>query len=187
MTKTSIRKPHNRLKNHDYSLNGYHFVTVCSKNRNNIFGEYKYVGEGLASSRNMSARNNVQLTIIGQIIDNQWNDIENQYDNVDLDQYTIMPNHLHGILVVDKNDINKRADARPAPTISDIVCSFKSKCTVEYLKHIKQNNLNVSSKIWQRSFYDHIIRTERSLNAIREYISNNPVNWEQDIDNLINP
>ena len=69
---------------------------------------------------------------------------------------------------------------------SDIICAFKSKCTVEYVKYIKQNNLDVSGKIWQRSFYDHIIRNERSLNAIREYVFNNPENWEQDIDNLIN-
>jgi len=57
---------------------------------------------------------------------------------------------------------------------------------MEYLKYINDNNLNIPGKIWQRSFYDRIIRNERSLNAIREYISNNPDNWEQDIDNLIN-
>ena len=147
----------------------------------NIFGEYKkYVGEGLASSRN-----NIQLSIIGKIIDNQWENIKNQYDNIELDQYIIMPNHLHGILIINKRE-ELREDARPSPTISDIICSFKSKCTVEYVKYIKQNNLNISGQIWQRSFYDHVIRNERSLNAIREYISNNPVNWEQDIDNLIN-
>ncbi len=97
-----------------------------------------------------------------------------------------MPNHIHGILIINNNEINKRADARPAPTISDIICAFKSKCAFKYLQYIKRNNLNISGKIWQRSFYDRIIRNERSLNAIREYISNNPVNWEQDIDNLIN-
>ncbi|MBU0683642.1 MAG: transposase [Candidatus Omnitrophica bacterium] len=92
-----------------------------------------------------------------------------------------MPNHLHGIIV-----INKRAEASGAPTVSQIIRSFKSKSTMEYLKYIKQNNLDISGKIWQRSFYEHVIRSERSLSAIREYIFNNPVNWEQDIDNLIN-
>ena len=94
-----------------------------------------------------------------------------------------MTNHIHGILVM---GTLVRADARPAPTISDMIGSFKSKSSVEYLKHIKQNNLNASGQIWQRSFHDHIIRNEHSLRAIREYISNNPVNWEQDIENLIN-
>ena len=66
-----------------------------------------------------------------------------------------MPNHIHGILV-----INKREDARPSPTISDIICSFKSKCANEYLNYIKQNSLNLSGKIWQRSFHDHIISND---------------------------
>lgn len=117
----------------------------------------------------------------------QWNDIPNQYDNIELDQYIIMPNHLHGILIIN-NRINElsRAQASGAPTIGQIIRSFKSKCTVEYVKYIKQNNLNISGKIWQRSFHDHVIRNEQTLNAIREYISNNPINWEQDINNLIN-
>ena len=93
----------------------------------------------------------------------------------------IMPNHIHGILV-----INYREGASPSPTISAIVGSFKSKCSLEYLKYIEQNNLNIAGQIWQRSFYDHIIRNDKSLDKIREYISNNPENWEQDIDNLIN-
>ena len=71
--------------------------------------------------------------------------------------------------------INGRTQG-PPPTISDIICAFKSKCSVGYLKYIKQNNLDISGQIWQRSFYDHVIRNERSLNAVREYISNNPEN-----------
>ena len=134
----------------------------------------------------MSARNNIQLSTIGKIIDTQWNNIPNQYENIELDQYIIMPNHVHGILIINKNDINKRADTRPAPTISDIICAFKSKSTMEYLNYLKRNNTYIPVNIWQRSFHDHIIRNERSLSAIREYIYVNPENWEQDIDNLIN-
>ncbi|MFH1441333.1 MAG: transposase [Candidatus Omnitrophota bacterium] len=171
-----------RLKNYDYSLNGYYFVTVCSRNRENIFGEYKnLVGAGL-----VSARNNIKLSIIGKIIDNQWNNIPKRYENVEFDQYIIMPNHIHGILVINNNGINNREETSPSPTVFDIICSFKSKCSMEYLNYLKQNNMYIPVNIWQRSFYDHIIRNERSLNAIREYISNNPVNWERDIDNLIN-
>ena len=177
-----------RLKGCNYLDSGYYFITICSKNRENIFGNP--VGAGLASARiknpthdNNSSQNNMLLSPLGRIIDNQWKDIPNQYDNIELDHYVIMPNHIHGILVI-HNQIN-RADARPAPTIPDIICSFKSKCAVEYLKYIRQNNLNISAKIWQRSFYDHVVRNERSLNAIRKYIANNPENWENDIDNLI--
>ena len=95
----------NRLKNYDYSEIGWYFITVCSRDRKNIFGEInnKYVGEGLAPSRDNATvryKNNIKLSKIGKIIDKQWNDIETQYDNIDLDQYIIMPNHIHGILII---------------------------------------------------------------------------------------
>jgi len=177
MTKLITRKQI-RLKNYDYSLDGYYFITIGSKNRNNIFGEIinneNTVGALLACAR-------IELSQIGKIIEKQWRNIPNQYNNIKLDHSVIMPNHIHGILV-----INKRAQASSAPTVSQIIRSFKSKSTMEYLKYINDNNLNIPGKIWQRSFYDRIIRNERSLNAIREYISNNPENWEKDIDNLIN-
>jgi len=174
MTKPSTRKQI-RLKNYDYANNGYYFITIDSINRKNIFGEInnKRVGAPLAC-----ARNNIKLSTIGQIIKNQWDNIPNEYNNIELDHSVIMPNHLHGIIV-----INKRAQASGAPTISQIIRSFKSKSTMEYLTYIKQNNLNVSGKIWQRSFYDHIIRNEESLNKIREYIINNPAQWAEDEEN----
>jgi len=179
MQKLKTRKS-NRLKNHDYSLNGYYFITICSKNRRNIFGEYieNPVGTALAAVRYKS---NIKLSKLGKIIKNQWDDMQNQYENVKLDQYVIMPNHIHGIL-----NIHKRTGASPVPTISNVIGSFKSKTSVEYLRYIKENNLNICGQIWQRSFHDHIIRKERSLMAIREYISKNPVNWERDIDNIFN-
>ena len=90
-----------------------------------------------------------------------------------------MSNHIHGILI-----IQNRAEASAAPTISQIIRSFKSRATMEYLQYIKRNNLDVSGKIWQRSFYDHIIRDDESLNKIREYIINNPLTWDEDENNL---
>ncbi|MEJ2635630.1 MAG: transposase [Calditrichia bacterium] len=143
------------------------------------------VGAGLASARHNAnpGDNNYQLSSIGKIIKQQWQDIPNHYNDVQLDEYVIMPNHIHGIIVI--NQTRLRADARPAPTISQIICSFKSRSSVEYIRYIKRNNLNFSGKIWQRSFYDHVIRNERSLNAIRDYIADNPNNWEQDIEHLL--
>ena len=174
-----MTRKQNRLKNYDYSINGYYFITICSKNRENIFGEYKNINNVGAAL--VPARNNIKLSMIGKIIDKHWCDLPDQYDNMQLDQHIIMPNHLHGIIA-----INNRAQTSSAPTISKIIRSFKSKSTMAYLNHIKHNNSYVSVNIWQRSFYDHIIRNHRSLNAIREYILKNPENWEQDIDNLIN-
>ena len=163
------------MKEYDYSTAGYYYVTICTRNRENTFGKYEnVVGALLACAR-------IELSIIGKIIDKQWNDIKNQYDNVELDQYIIMPNHIHGILI-----INKREGASPSPTISQIIRSFKSKSALEYVKYINDNNLNISGKIWQRSFYDHVIRNKQSLNAIREYISNNPLKWDDDENNIKN-
>ncbi len=159
-----------RLKNYDYSSNGWYFVTICSYNRLNIFGGYKnIVGAGL-----VSARNNINLSTIGNIIDNQWNDIPNQYKNVALDQYIIMPNHIHCILIINDIDIDKREETSPSPTLPDIICSFKSKCTNKYLNYLKRNNIQMPVHIWQRSFYDHVIQNDKSLYKIREYIVNNP-------------
>ncbi|MBU2436088.1 MAG: hypothetical protein KKE55_00105 [Candidatus Omnitrophica bacterium] len=105
MQKLTTRKQI-RLENYDYSNGGYYFITVCSKDRENIFGEYKNdVGAPLACAR-------IKLSIIGQIIDNQWNNIKNNCNDVELDHYVIMPNHLHGILI-----INNRAEASAAPTM----------------------------------------------------------------------
>lgn len=149
-------------------------------NRKIIFGEYieNPVETALAAVR---YKNNIKLSKLGQIIYNQWNNIPKQYNNVQLDKCIIMPNHIHGIII-----IHKRTGTSPVSTISNIIGSFKSKTSLQYLQYIKNNNLNISGQIRQRSFHDHIIRTECSLKAIRKYIANNPKNWENDIDNLIN-
>ncbi|MFH1458995.1 MAG: transposase [Candidatus Omnitrophota bacterium] len=179
--KNLLTRKNNRLNKHDYSANGWYLCTICSKNRENIFGQYinNFVGTGLAPVRH---KNNIKLSTIGNIIKNNLIGIPQHYDNVGIDEYIIMPNHIHCILIIDK----LREGASPSPTISTIIGSFKSKCSIEYLNYIKQNNLNLSGQIWQRSFHDHIIRNKKSLNAIRKYIEINPQNWENDIENLIN-
>ena len=176
----------NRLFNYNYSDEGIYFVTICSKDRKNIFSKIdkKTVGTALAAVRN-SVRNPVgnsiyiKLTGLGKIINNHWCDIPNQFNNINVDEFIVMPNHIHGIIIVDK-----WTGASPVPTLSKIIGSFKSKSSVEYLKFIKQNNLNISGQIWQRSYHDHIIRNEKSLQEIREYIINNPLNWETDKNNI---
>ena len=129
------RKPL-RLKNWDYSSTGYYFITICSKERKNIFSSF--VGAELAS-----ARDSIELSDLGKIIQTNWLNIPKNYKNIELDDYVIMPNHIHGILIV-----SNRAEASSAPTISRIIQSFKSKCSTEYLKLIYEHNINVAGKIW---------------------------------------
>ena len=103
-----------RLNGYDYSQDGIYFITICSRERENKFARTG-VGDGLASSRTIE----MELTEIGKIIEKQWYEIPNQFNSVSLDEFIIMPNHIHGILIV-----KKRADVRPAPTLGDIVCAL---------------------------------------------------------------
>ena len=128
------RKP-NRIKNYDYSLSGFYSVTMCSKDRANIFIEMgNDVGTWFTPVRRF------ELSKIGQIIDRQWNEIKKRYNHVNLDEYIIMPNHIHGIII-----INKRTGVNPVPTLSNIIGSFKFLCSNKYLEYIKENHLDLSS------------------------------------------
>ena len=178
----------NRLKNHDYSLNGYYFVTICSFNRHNLFGEIinnnKIVG---ADGRRPDNNIQIELNKFGLIVDNELKNTENIRHEIKLDQYIIMPNHIHAIIIIQHN-ITGDQPAAPTDnhickqTLSSFVAGFKSVVT----KRINILRGTLQKPVWQRSFYDHIIRNEKSLHAIRKYIAINPENWENDIDNLLN-
>jgi len=175
-----------RLPEYDYSNEGLYFVTICSKDRKNIFSKLTSVGAGLAPARVMSAParikdpSQVKLSVIGNIVDQQWQNIPKTFPHVELDEYVIMPNHIHGILNIHPHD-----GTSPSPTtLGRIIGSFKSICSVEYLRYIKQYGLNVSGHIWQRSYHEHVIRKDESLQNIREYIINNPLTWDDDLENV---
>ena len=154
------RKP-TRLKGYDYSLNGAYFITICTKDKKCILG--KIVGQGLAPVV-------TDLSQYGKIAKGQLLDLENRYKSVKIDKYVIMPNHIHIILVMDNS-----AGASPCPTISDVVCSFKSLTT-----RMCNKADNKSQKIFQTSFHDHIIRGKKDYQKIWEYIDTNPIKWELD-------
>ncbi|MCP4653419.1 MAG: hypothetical protein GY858_08580 [Candidatus Omnitrophica bacterium] len=135
---------------------------------------------------------------------NYWDDVPNQYNNIERGQYIITPNHVHGIINIvgvdlcvdpDKNKIsnddhkinhNGRTQGS-APTIlslSNIIQRLKTLTTKKYIDGIKNNNWSPFAKrLWQRDYHDHIIRNKTSLNKIREYITNNPINWQFDVEN----
>ncbi|MFH0811576.1 MAG: transposase [Pseudomonadota bacterium] len=140
----SIRLPH-----YDYSSVGAYFVTLCTRERECLFGEIqKDVGAGLAPAQ---IPNDVfQLTTVGKIVEKNWLQISQRYQYVEVDEYIIMPNHLHGIVMIGFKD--KRATARVAPTLGQIIGSFKSTCVTDYLKHIRENQLEETGKIWQRNY-----------------------------------
>jgi putative transposase len=100
-----------RLKNYDYANNGYYFLTICSRDRECIFGELN-VGALLACAQNPCTHDIIALSNTGKIIEYHWLHIPDQYENIFLDEYIIMPNHIHGIVIIDK----ERAQASSAPT-----------------------------------------------------------------------
>ena len=154
------RKP-TRLKNFNYRQNGYYFITICTHKRKHLLSNI--VGQGLAPAEN-------KLSLLGKIANEQILDLENRYKNIRIDKYVIMPNHIHAIIVIE----TKSAGASPCPTLSDVVCSFKSIATRKFHK------INLNEKIWQTSFHDHIIRDENDYLKIWNYIDTNPQKWKED-------
>ena len=164
------RKP-NRLNNYDYSQSGWYFVTICVQNRECLFGQ---VENGRMIVNNY-----------GRVAQQYWSEIPEHYEGVILDEFIVMPNHVHGIIVIanvgDRHACPLQSD-RPHQTLPIIIGSFKSATT----KQINQIRQTPSNPVWQRSFHDHIIRNEKSYWAIREYIRNNPANWTSDEENPSN-
>ena len=154
------RKPM-RLKNYSYSNEGYYFITICTHNKQKILSNI--VGQGLAPA-------GIQLTAIGNIVEKEICDLESRYKNIKVEKYIIMPNHIHAIIIIQKNT----AGASPCPTLSDVVCAFKSLVTRKC--HISKPE----QKIWQNSFHDHIIRDENDYLKIWNYIDTNPIKWKMD-------
>lgn len=156
-----------RLQGFDYSQPGAYFVTICTQNRKCLFGE---IADG-----------KMRLSAIGRIAAEQWNAIPQRFPNVELDEFVVMPNHIHGILMITVGALPTVVGAplAGAPTVGDIVGAYKSLCVHNGLKWIKQNHPGrILGKLWQRNYWEHIIRNEHELNRIRKYIHNNPTQWK---------
>lgn len=192
-----------RLKDFDYSNNGAYFITICSYNKEFIFAKIDNtintsVGQGLCSCRNLANENTENPTVgqrlcscrnisntqnnpictlspIGEIIKQEIYNLKNRYENVKIEKFIIMPNHIHMIILLD-NFTDLRQEQSPCPIISQIICTLKSIST----KRANAMNNASGRKIWQFRFYDHIIRNRQGYLKIWEYIDNNVIKWEQD-------
>lgn len=154
-----------RLSDFDYSSSNLYFVTICTKNKQSIF---------VGADYHPPANN--QLSQIGNIAKQYWEEIPHHYPYVSLDQSVIMPNHIHGIITIGHKT---RADNNPplhvvTGTIGAIIRGYKIGVT----KWCRQNT-NIYD-VWQRNYYEHIIRDADDLQRIRAYIHNNPINWTKD-------
>jgi REP element-mobilizing transposase RayT len=157
-----------RLKNYDYSQSGFYYVTICSQNRQCLFGDV--------------VNGKMVVNEFGQIINDVFKSLP-KHHRVNLDVYQIMPNHIHFILIIPYC----RGFARKTPTFGNVtsgslpcvIRAFKSETT----KQIRQFINNPELIVWQRNYYEHIIRNETDLNKICEYIKINPKIWDRDRNN----
>ena len=167
------KRKHPRLKEYDYSSNGYYYVTICTKDMKCIFGKaQENVGRGLAPAEREYKDNIITLSHYGLVAENQLFALEQRYEYVKIDKYVVMPNHIHVIIILD----GMAAGASPRPTLPDIICAYKSLTTRECNKisGIK------GRKIFQDSFYDKIIRNEEGYLKVWQYIDENPRKWQND-------
>ncbi len=167
-----------RLKGYDYSQAGAYFVTVCTQDRECLFGE---VTDG-----------SMQLNEYGRIMCEEWLRSAGIRREIELDEYVVMPNHVHAIIAIIDHGRGDRPVAptrentqfhrvtRPRPkSISALLGGFKSAVT----KRINQARGTLGLPVWQRNYYEHIIRSESELARIRQYIANNPAQWALDREN----
>ena len=154
------KRKHPRLKEYDYSTPGAYFITICTHNRKCLLSNI--VGRGLAPAE-------IRYTQYGEIAREQLLSLENRYPNLKIEQYVIMPNHIHAILI-----LTEAAGASPRPTIMDVVSAYKS-LTTRACK--KEQSID---RLFQTSFYEHVIRGREDYLEIAEYIINNPKQWEMD-------
>ena len=154
--RTSIRLPH-----YDYSQAGYYFVTICTQGRRHYFGEI--VGATLCGRPN-----NPHVMIQSQLLE-----LGDRFDDVDITDYVIMPNHVHFI-------VEKAGDHAGSP-LRDIIGWYKTMTTNDYIKGVKDGLYEPFDKrLWQRNYYEHIIRDEQDYFSIAENIRNNPIKWDID-------
>ena len=163
-----------RLQGYDYSQAGVYFVTIVTQGRACLFGE---VVDGI-----------VHLNSTGRMISDCWQWLESQYPCVALDEYVLMPNHLHGLIMITDNV--RRGGSRTAPTGADspagkrkplgrLIGAFKTVST----KQFNSAHGKSGSPLWQRNFFEHVVRRDESLDKIRQYIRDNPARWEFDREN----
>ena len=163
-----------RLKGYDYSQPGAYFVTICIWNRGCVFGEIENA--------------EMNLNEYGFIFQDCWNNLVYHYSHIQLDTYVIMPNHVHGIIIITDTGVEAgscvRAGLKPSPT--DKLHRLPE--IVRALKTFSSRKINIARStcgvpVWQRNYYEHIVRNEKELNSIREYIINNPLQWDLDENN----
>lgn len=167
-----------RLPGYDYAQPGAYFVTVCTKDRECLFGEV--------------LNGKMVLNEAGRMVEGVWGELPRNYTGIDVAGFVVMPNHIHGIIVLATGGAGPRAcpdggrqqGAAPTMSLMDVVHRFKSLTTTRYRHGVAEWNwLPFPGRLWLRNYYERIIRNEAELNCVRQYIIDNPMQWEMDREN----
>jgi REP element-mobilizing transposase RayT len=158
------KKIHNRrsirLTDHNYYKPGSYFVTLCTQNRNPYFG--KHTNDGIV------------LSAAGKMVQKAIMDLPNMYVNVEMDEYIVMPDHVHLIAI-----LSERVKNGMLLSLPDVVHRLKVRTTNLFIRGVKyQDWESFQVRLWQRNYYEHIIRNENEMNRIRRYIQKNPCPWK---------
>ena len=164
MTSRFLRRNSLSVDDYDYSKEGAYFVTICVRKRESLLGSV--------------LNGKIRLNVLGETVAKVWQWLSCQYPQVDLDEWQIMPNHLHGIVWLRDESHLGLNGIKPKP-LGRLLGAFKTVST----KNVNEIRQMTGLPFWQRNFYEHIIRDEDSLNRIREYILTNPQRWELDREN----
>ena len=159
-----------RLPHYDYARPGMYFVTICTHQREAILGT---IDAGYAIP-----------TDAGKYVEQSWLALPNRFPNMRTDKFVLMPNHVHAILFLEtRQSSQKPGGASPAPTkrtsLADVVCAFESLSTIG----VNKIRMTPGQLLWQRNYYEHIIRSGQSLDQLRRYIEENPARWSADEEN----
>jgi putative transposase len=149
-----------RLKGFDYSRLAVYFVTICVQNRECLFGNI--------------SQNQMLLNDAGKMVSDDWLSLPARFPSVILDEFIVMPNHFHGIIYISPNSLDR-------PTLGRIIGAFKSITNNNYMTGVNiQNWQPFNKRLWQRNYYEHIVRDDSALEKIQGYIQNNPATWQID-------
>jgi REP element-mobilizing transposase RayT len=158
---TMVKRKELRIKDYDYSLSGFYFITICTQRRKKLFGNIKD-GEMIINN-------------LGKAILDVWNSLPYRFPSISIDIFVVMPNHIHGIIIVGAQFIAPESCIPGnSPKLGQVVRTFKAVSTYKVRKNLDPDFA------WQRNYYEHVIRNEESLNRIREYIITNPLRWQMD-------
>jgi putative transposase len=176
-----------RLPNYDYSQEGFYFVTICVQKAERLLG---YISKG-----------KMVVNPAGRMVQEVWDRLPSYCTGVEMDEFVVMPNHIHGIVRLGTSAVGATLCGCPdsgapaqsgqpqrvAPTVSlpGVIHRFKSVTTANYAAEVGRSGWKpFRGRLWQRNYYEHVIRDERSLDRIREYVRNNPLRWHLDRENV---